>query len=547
MTDWKLIQKINLTTGQKGYDYRIKNLEGIFDKIENIFDVSEYKKRFLDIQNNVEKDDKVSKDDFLSLEMKENWENIVFTSYLKELDDLLVDLEEEYIPFYELYLLYTKINIKINSINNNNIGEIILDAKSLLDIMNNLNTHNIKEKNDLFNNSYEVIYKVIIYEEIFLRSDLLMYIKSLNIPTNIENIGRILSNDLKYLNDIDLIEDNLKNLKTEGLGYDYLNPEIIRIISRKTIGETNSEYQERKREAISNVSSKIKEFSHKKDTLFSTYTFGNKEIKEYSKRKALLTAKMCSLFIFPLTTLLTGNIIGKNVSNRITEYQTITRTIDLNTGEIIGEPNEVYDDVETTYVATIMEYSPWRANPTGSGYISNVTAYEYKVPENVPDDYHISQNDLTGNILEKYKFVEPKNELEKNDSTEESTIVVIETYQNKNVNRKSTKYIIPFTIGGALLGLAIEAILILTKVYDFKEIKKRFEYLNNELQNCKDRAKTLREEITKMKDEALLIQEEYNGVVRDYGSLGDELVIPEIDTSMIYGNSRKLDKKNKNL
>ena len=64
---------------------------------------------------------------------------------------------------------------------------------------------------------------------------------------------------------------------------------------------------------------------------------------------------MCSLFIFPLTTLLTGNIIGKNVSNRITEYQTITRTIDLNTGEIIGEPNEVYDDEETTYVATIME------------------------------------------------------------------------------------------------------------------------------------------------------------------------------------------------
>ena len=50
-----------------------------------------------------------------------------------------------------------------------------------------------------------------------------------------------------------------------------------------------------------------------------------------------------------------------------------------------------------------------------------------------------------------------------------------------------------------------------------------------------------------MKDEALLIQEEYNGVVRDYGSLGNELVIPEIDTSMIYGNSRKLDKKNKNL
>lgn len=534
-------ENIELKRGRKEYESKIKNLEGIFDKLQKVLNITEYKKEFNQIKNDVNNDSSLS-NEMISLQMQLDYEDYSLKPYIDRLDNLLKNIEDELLPFYELHLLTSKINIEISEVTCDNIHNIINDTKTLIDQVNSLHTHDIKEKNNLIEGAYKTIYSVIMYEEIFERQDILTYINYLNIDVNRENIGRLLSNDLNSLSEKDLIEEDLRTIKTEGLGYDYLNPDIIRKISRKTVGETNSEYQERKRQAIEDITSKVNNFKSQKDTITEELNDNKTMIRMLNLKKSLLISKVLSLVLIPVITISAGNYIGQKSSNKITEYKTITRTIDLNSGKIIGEPTEVYDENETTYVATILVCSPWRANPTGVGYIRSFTAYEYIVPDNIPDDYHITREDLEGNMREKYKYDEPKDVLTKDDSTTDYSILITETYQDKSQTRKSTKFIIPFTLLGAGLGILIDVLLMLLKVYGLQEIGEKLERLNDEINEEKLNNEEIKERLKQMKEEASLLQDEYNEVVKKYGSLGDQLIISDIDSLGIPFAKKKIKK-----
>ena len=530
------IENMNLTRGHKEYDSKVKNLEGIFKKIEKILDISKYKEAFLTITSEVNDNPNLSSkmlDDMHYNEMQLDYEGFTYGVYNKKLDDLTKEIEKDLLPFYELYLLYTKINMQISDINGENIGEIILNTKSLIDTLNSLNTHNIKDKNNIINSAYQTIYSVIMYEEIFERNDTLSYINKLNIPANKENIGRLLSQDLNNINKKDIIDEDLKNIKIEGLGYDYLNTDFIRKISRKTVGESNSEYQARKRQTIKDLSEKAEAIILEKNVLTTNIKNNNKSIRNLYINKTFLATRALSLVLVPILTFGAGRAIGKSMSNKITEYQTITRTVNSDTGEIIGEQKIIYDEKETTYVATVTAYTPWRKNPTGVGYVRNATAYEYIAPENIEEGYHATTEDLENNVLEKYKYVESKDTLEETDSTTESTILITETYQDKNINRKSTKYIIPLSITGSVLGIVIDIILMMLGVCNLEKIKKIFEKLNNDIKKYKLSNKEIKDRLLETKNEVLLLQDEYNDTVKKYGEWKDEPIYSELDTSWI--------------
>ncbi len=538
------VKNTNLTRGRAEYNSKIQDLEGIFSKLQEILDVSEENNEFLQIQQDVENDTDLSTEGFFK-EMQADYEQFAFKKYIKRLDDLHRKLEEQFLPYYELHLLSSNIDIQISTVTCENIGEIIQNSINLIDMINSLDITRHKGKNDLVASAYKTIYSTILYEEIFERSDVLSYILQLNIPINIENIGRLLSNDFKSLSKQDLIEEGLRTIKTEGLGYDYLNSDFIRKISRKTVGEINSEYQERKRKAISDLEEKVAVFATKKAILSSKLNNNNNFIKNLYMKQALLTAKMLSMVLVPMITLGAGNALGKYASNKITEYKTITRTIDLNTGNIIGEQEEVFDEKETTYVATIMECSPWGKKPIGSGYIRHITGYDYVVPDNIPDDYHITSEDLVGNTIKKHQYNESKEVLEDSDNTTEYTILVTETYQDKSIQRKSTKYIVPFTVTGILVGLVIDVLMVFIGIYGFEKAKEKFDYLSHEIREHKLNNQDIKEILVSMKNEALQLQHEYNEVVKNYGSLGDQLIIPAIDSSWLKENGMKRDRRRK--
>ena len=182
----------------------------------------------------------------------------------------------------------------------------------------------------------------------------------------------------------------------------------------------------------------------------------------------------------------------------------------------------------TTYVATVMECGPWRSNPSGVGYIRNITAYECIVPDNVDDGYHITKNDLENNLLEKYSYIESKESLDRNDSTTQTTILLTETYQDKNDTRKSTKYIIPYSILGAGIGLAIDVVLVLTGIYDFYRIRQLFDKLDREIKKCKLSNQEIKDRLLTLVENNKELEEEYSKLVKKYGVFKiEETVINE--------------------
>ena len=76
-----------IESGQKEYESKVKNLEGIFKKIEKILDISEYRQELEQIKSEVYNDpDLLNKMMFPS--MQTDYEGFVYGNYIKRLDDL---------------------------------------------------------------------------------------------------------------------------------------------------------------------------------------------------------------------------------------------------------------------------------------------------------------------------------------------------------------------------------------------------------------------------------------------------------------------------
>lgn len=522
---------VDLTRGYQKYDAMVKNIEGIFNKINQLFDISEYKKELDKIINDASNDSSFS-NKMLYEGMQLDYESFIYDNYIKRLDDLQKKIENELMPLYETHLLISKINIEVKNISSDNIGDVIDQTLRLVSTINNLRNNLNDQEKELVKNAYQVIYNVILHEEIFERNDIFNYIMKLNNSSIKENIARLLARDLNKLSQEDLIDEDLKGINTEGLGYDYLTLDVIKKISLKTIGETNSEYQERKRVAILEVNKKNNRLITKRNALEEELKNNKGLIRNLKINKALLISKACSIVLVPVITISAGGLIGKAKSDKITEYKTITRTVDLNTGNVIGDISYEYDDKVTTYAATVLVCDPWRKNPVGEGYVRNVKAYDYVSSSNTPfiattgdsqEGIHDTNRKVDSNIKFKYQYTEATDTLKIGENTTDKSTLVIETYQDKSDSRISTKYIIPFTIGGAVLGALLDVLAILLRVYDLNDIKRIMNRLNNQIESKNMNNECILEELNKLKDEALLIEDEYSSTARKYGMSVEKL------------------------
>ena len=512
----------NLGNKRNEYESKFLNIESILIKIEDVLNISKFRDELDEIKDRYNSYDESVQDYDLAT---------------MELDALYKKINDEVLPFYEMHLLTTKIENELKDVINNDIDEIIQGTKKLIDTLVSVSNCDNRDVSYLFDKSYRIIYHVIINEEIFNKSDILIYVNDLNLLFIKENIGKLLLKDITLFNQREdntdtfsdvVIEEELNNITNEGLGYDYLDIDFIKKISRKLVGKKYIEFESKKKNDISLISSKINSFTRKNNELSNSLNEGNQKIKNLYINKSVLLTKALSLVLVPVITFSLGRTIGKNVSNKITEYKTITRTVDLDTKKIVGDIEYVYDEMLTTYVATVMECGPWRSNPSGVGYIRNITAYECIVPDNVDDGYHITKNDLENNLLEKYSYIESKESLDRNDSTTQTTILLTETYQDKNDTRKSTKYIIPYSILGAGIGLAIDVVLVLTGIYDFYRIRQLFDKLDREIKKCKLSNQEIKDRLLTLVENNKELEEEYSKLVKKYGVFKiEETVINE--------------------
>ena len=115
---------VDLTRGYQKYDAMVKNIEGIFNKINQLFDISEYKKELDKIINDASNDSSFS-NKMLYEGMQLDYESFIYDNYIKRLDDLQKKIENELMPLYEIHLLISKINIGVKNISSDNIDDVI--------------------------------------------------------------------------------------------------------------------------------------------------------------------------------------------------------------------------------------------------------------------------------------------------------------------------------------------------------------------------------------------------------------------------------------
>lgn len=498
----------------------VNNLEGIFAKVNEMkkykLDISYYENQLEELKKEFNLQDEMLKSSTITFEnMRIDLEMFALGECNKKLEKLTIEFENNVTPIYNMYLLSKNLDKKFKDDNNNDLEEVVTKCKELMKNINNIPTHNNIEIINLYEKVHETILNGLLYESAYNSHDLLDYIKSTNNSQTRETLGKLIRTNISELIDDGKlkeseVDDDILNNLNEGLGYDFLSNEFIELLSLKKMSKKYDKIRYEKEETIDNLNDRISRTLSLRDDYEVKLKNGKANIKSKMLELAFIRTTLCALALSPAIIIGVSGHIGKVTSEKITEYATITREVNLKDNSIVGEEKKEYDDKETSYVATIVTYEPWKKNPTGVGYIRNAVAYEYITPANVSDDYHISEEDIKDNIREKYRYVEAKDELTENDSMTDSEIHVTETYQNKNDSRKSTRYIIPGYIIGTILGISELIALIKsgTIAYfidendkssnDKKSLKKENELYAKQVKDYNDECITLAKEAEKV-------------------------------------------------
>lgn len=514
-----------ISKGYEVFESKVQNFKGIIKKLEGIIDTSYYEEELEKIYKDL-KGEKIYDPNMAAF--RDDYEDYSLAPFNERVENLTYKLEEEVHPFYEVYLLSNQISNDVENINEVNVEQIVKNTIKLIKKVIDLNAHNKEDLTKIINNSYKSIYKVILNEEMMEKDDVLKYVLTIDNDQIREALGRLVEKDIEYLPKGNIIKDELKNIKKEGLGYDFLNPSIIKEIALNTLSDKNENFKLRKQNAATELASHINEIIYDKKTVEENSKNNKTEIRRLRLRESFLTAKILSFVLVPVIGIFGGHELGKALSNRINEYKTVTRTINYETKEQVGEENSVYDEKETTYTATVKECTPWRKNPSGIGYVRNVKAYEFR---STGDSQELNVEEIIKN-KEKYKYMESKDVLDEDENTTDSVILIVETFQDKNVFRKSTKYIIPFSIVGGVLGIGLEVVLAFIGVLDpsYLSIDKR--ELFRELKEKAIVKEEIKTEKIRIKDQILNIQEEYNEKTKRYGNI-DEITMPNIEPEAV--------------
>ena len=531
------VQFADLTSGYERFDALRKNLEGIFAKIYQMrefkLDISYYEEKFESFKQEFSLADDFLKSSKMPFEgMQKDYEAFTLGECNKKLEALTDEFEENVTPIYNIYCYFNAIEEKINNRRDDDIDDVVTQTILLIDQINAINTHNKIEVTRLLDKAYEVIFNALLYEKVYDRHDILDFLRRKNLSTNRENLGKVVRESVNKLlkngklSNTEVDEEFLAHID-EGLGYDYLSDEFLGSLSKKILVEKYDNIESTRLQANADIIGIIDEHNREYMSIASKLSSAQNEVKNNRSTRAVIAAKAAAIFLIPMISLGIGAFAGRLASNQVDMYATVTRSINIDTGEIVNGPEKIYDERSTTYVASITIYEPWRKNPTSVGYIRTAVNYEYFVPENVGDDFHITKKDIEGHLKEKYRFNQVKDKLDENDSMTDAEIIVTETYQDKNDVQKSTKYIVPFALIGLFLSSILEGLVLYKNDFTFSEFHNERYYAYKDLKNSKKSRDEIKKELNRLKERAKKLKAEKAAVEREYGIQVDASILPE--------------------
>ncbi len=477
-------QECDELLGYKAIDTQRKNLVGAIDQIHAMkyykIDITHIENKLDELDSQFDKINKHLENNKMPFpEMQKDSEGFVLGNLVNAYKDLNLEYQRDIEPLYKIYTLFTEIDDNIYLAGD--VSRLTELTIMLIDHINSIDTHNNTETISLINKAYETIFNAMQYEAIYNKDDIINYINSKNLDSNRENLGVIIRKNIDKVNKDVLIDDKIKHID-EGAGYDYVSKDIIKELSKENLSYIYKEIEETNKEKVDELTDKYAKVNMTIEQLEDKKESYSDKIKSISTRLLAARALIASYIAVPTIMVSTGCAIGVNTSNKIDEYATVTREINLETRQVLSE-EKVYTDVKTSYVASITVYEPWKENPYGSGYIRDAIVYEYN---NEESNHNITKEDVELNSKEKFRYSEVKEVLDENDSLTNATIIVTETYQNKQDSIKSKKYVVPAVLISAFLSLVTELVLVMfsmeTVIENLREKearKENKEYLAN--------------------------------------------------------------------
>ncbi len=510
-----------------------------FNKIAETIDISSYRKKLKEIEKKLSQNPAFNEvHSFESEDMQQSFAAFSYTPAIKELNELNDKFKKEIEPYYKIKWLSSSIKeITQNSTKDkNSILEIQKNAKELLKIIEENNLiqgdliENDKKRQKIISEAYLMIYITILYETLFNRSDILDLIIATENGMIVENINYLIK---KGASSASQNSPDFANYYTaysqdkfteKGFGDNFLEKEFIEKLAKEIVGNESEEYLLEGKKELRNLLNKATNLQKQILILKDEEKGISKEIRSLERTKTALEIRVWLtegkkyLILTPLVLTLVGSTIGLGASAKIKEYATITETIDIDTGERVGDVSVTYDEHETTYVVSITEYGPWKKNPTGSGYIRSAKTYTYKPNENMSEDDKITREDLFDENTElKYTFYEAKQELEPSDSMENDKIYITQTYQNKEDTKPSKKYVLPGAGAGIGVGLSIDAIYTIFHLSNLYELKRKLNKLHDSLESAKEKQKSIKKRRRDLKTIQQELKNDYEKFIEEYG------------------------------
>lgn len=450
-----------------------QNILGMLNILSVIMDSNSYKEfydRYLEIEKEIPKDEVLTE-----LEKKYNsfGTELRFTPLEKKLRDFESELEE-YNDYKDLNDLLNEVKKDTENIFN---GDIVVEEyvtknkkfiELIIDIKNNKTVHQFTK---LLNVSIETVFNSLKTLSVIENSELLDFINQTNSDYLREHIAS------KIRQSVDTVQYKGK------LDDDYLDTSTLYKCAKSdenivSLMKKAQEYEEgqialarKKEERITSLSEAIKLFENN----IKKYTDNLQKLK--LNHAGIKTKKILFRFIavpaiaLPLSCPFIGYKLGKKASSKVLLTKTYTTTVDIDSQDVISS-NEDYEELNTTYVASVTICDTWKKNLSGSSYSRNCTVYDYNLPDDkVTDDFHLTLDNIDyNNLVEKYTYEEVTTSVENEKYMKENQIYVTETYQDFTDMIASKKYNFPYT----MIGLGIGDIIGFTELFIYLYCGKKY-------------------------------------------------------------------------
>ena len=352
-----------LFKGYEKFEELRKNLKGIFEKIHEMknyeINIDYYERALKKIEEDFDLEDgtlqasELLSDSFrrqhsgLSLDFEVN----SLRPCNEALQRLTDDFNNNITPIYNVYHLFTAIDKELVDYNNFNIeasSKIIDKLIELVDQINSFNTAGRVEVTKLVEKAYKTIYDGLLYEAVFGKHKVLNHIKEVNLDVNREYLGEIIRNETKELIQCgkitsDEVSSEYLNNISEGPGYDFLSANFINKLSNIRFGSLVARYNDVQQKERNSIELGYQKLQEDRKALKVLRTVQKLAIYKLNLGKAALRVKACSYLLVPIIAVGAGGIVGKMLSDNITEYATTTRKYDFETDTEIGIPKVEYD------------------------------------------------------------------------------------------------------------------------------------------------------------------------------------------------------------